>query len=190
MAFTKKTWIDRGQTGATPLNATNLNNLENRIYDGINSEAAARNSAIETAKKELKKAMFPVGSVYITAYNTNPQTFLGGTWIQFGQGRTLVGVDTSDTDFKSTLKTGGSKTVTLTPEQMPAHTHTGIKFSDKHLRPGNGGSATSNTDMVFRYAYEGSSTERNAVVVNAAGGGKAHNNVQPYITVYFWRRTA
>ena len=31
MAFTKKTWVDKGQTGATPLNATNLNNLEDRI---------------------------------------------------------------------------------------------------------------------------------------------------------------
>lgn len=136
------------------------------------------------------KDIFPVGSVYITATNTNPQTFLGGTWIQFGQGRTLVGVNTSDTDFKSALKTGGSKTVTLTTEQMPAHTHTGIKFSDKHLRLGNGGSGTTNTDMVIRYGFEGYNAERNNVVVNEAGGGKAHSNVQPYITVYFWRRTA
>lgn len=152
--------------------------------------STAITNAIATAKTELKKAMFPVGSVYITATNTNPQTFLGGTWIQFGQGRTLVGVNTSDTDFKSALKTGGSKTVTLTPEQMPAHTHTGIKFSDKHLRLGNGGSGTTNTDMVIRYAFEGSNVERNNVVVNAAGGDKSHSNVQPYITVYFWRRTA
>ena len=31
MAFTKKTWVDKGQTGSTPLNATNLNDLEDRI---------------------------------------------------------------------------------------------------------------------------------------------------------------
>lgn len=44
----------------------------------------------------IKSAMYPVGSVYITYNNVNPGTFLGGTWVQFGQGRTLVGEGTGN----------------------------------------------------------------------------------------------
>lgn len=38
MAFTKKTWVNKGETGATPLNATNLNDLENRIDNALTPE--------------------------------------------------------------------------------------------------------------------------------------------------------
>ncbi len=40
--------------------------------------------------------IFPVGAVYITYDKKNPGTFLGGTWEQFGQGRTLVGEGTGN----------------------------------------------------------------------------------------------
>lgn len=53
---------------------------------------------------------FPVGSVFISAVSTNPATLLGyGTWSSLGEGRVLVGVDTSDPDFDTVLETGGSK---------------------------------------------------------------------------------
>ena len=48
---------------------------------------------------------------------------MDGTWELIAQGRTLVGVDTADTDFSTVKKTGGSKTVTLTTSQIPSHTH-------------------------------------------------------------------
>lgn len=40
MSFTKKTWINKGETGYenSKLNADNLNDLENRIADGINDK--------------------------------------------------------------------------------------------------------------------------------------------------------
>ena len=51
-------------------------------------------------------------------------TLLGfGTWTAFGTGRTIVGVDSSDTDFDAVRETGGSKTHTLTIAELPAHTH-------------------------------------------------------------------
>ena len=70
--------------------------------------------------------IYPVGSIYINATNsTNPGTLLGfGTWTAFGAGRVPVGIDSSDTDFDTAEETGGSKTHTLTTNELPSHTHT------------------------------------------------------------------
>lgn len=52
--------------------------------------------------------IYPVGSVYMSTSSTSPASLFGGTWSQYSQGRTLVGVNASDGDF-STVKAGGSK---------------------------------------------------------------------------------
>jgi len=52
---------------------------------------------------------YPVGSIYLSVNTTNPSKWFGGTWEQIAKGRTLVGVDTNDTDFNTVKKTGGSK---------------------------------------------------------------------------------
>lgn len=54
---------------------------------------------------------FPVNAIYISTTATNPsEIWVGTTWERFGQGRTLVGVNESDTDFNTPSKQGGSKT--------------------------------------------------------------------------------
>lgn len=73
--------------------------------------------------QEIFKLIYPVGSIYISTSSTNPSSYFGGTWKAVAQGRTLVGVNTSDTDFNTVMKTGGSKTHTLTIDEMPAHAH-------------------------------------------------------------------
>lgn len=50
-------------------------------------------------QNDLLNMVYPVGSIYMSVNNVSPQTFLGGTWQAFGAGRTLVGVDTSQTEF-------------------------------------------------------------------------------------------
>ena len=125
------------------------------------------------------KKMFPVGSIFITVTNTNPQTFLGGTWTAFGQGRTLVGVDTSQSEFNTVLKTGGEKTHKLTVDEMPSHDH---KRPNSILYNGNSSWWMGGTG--------GTTIEVNDTPTTSAGGNQGHNNLQPYITVYFWRRTA
>ena len=69
--------------------------------------------------------IYPVGSVYMNALNSaNPSTLLGvGTWTVIGAARTFVGYDASDSDFNSSMETGGSKTHTLATANLPAHTH-------------------------------------------------------------------
>lgn len=123
--------------------------------------------------------LFPIGAVYITVTNTNPGTFLGGTWTQFGQGRTLVGVNTSDTDFATVEKTGGEKTHKLTINEMPSHTH-GNGYSDSNWK------ANSNSSASQQYLIDIYDSKQ----TTSTGGDQAHNNLQPYITVYFWKRTA
>lgn len=118
---------------------------------------------------------YPIGSVYINASDaTNPATLMGfGTWVAFGSGRVLVGVDGAQTEFDTLGETGGAKTHTLTTGEVPALT---VGLS------GVGGS--SNTIA----AAKGGAQADSVTTTNGSGG--AHNNLQPYITVYFWKRTA
>ena len=124
--------------------------------------------------------IYPVGSIYINAaVTTNPATLLGfGTWSEFGTGRVLVGQNTSDSDFDSLQETGGAKTHTLTTSQLPSHTHTSA------LR-GNG----ENEEVSFPAAADSTNPGR-TMTTDATGGGQGHNNLQPYIVVKMWRRTA
>ena len=123
------------------------------------------------------QAVYPVGSIYINAaVTTNPGTLLGfGTWAAFGAGRVIVGLDSGDSDFDTAQETGGAKTVTLTTSQIPAHTHT-VTISTSDTDNGN--------------CSEGNTTGTSTHTSSSTGGGSAHSNVQPYIVVYMWRRTA
>ena len=68
--------------------------------------------------------VYPVGCIYESTVATDPSTLFPGTnWSSFGQGKMLVGLDPNDDDFESTSDSGGSKTVTLTENQIPSHDH-------------------------------------------------------------------
>lgn len=63
---------------------------------------------------------FPIGSVFFTSMNKNPNTLLGyGTWQLIGSGRTILGADNDDTG----KETGGSMSKALSVNNLPAHTH-------------------------------------------------------------------
>ena len=82
---------------------------------------------------------FPVGAVYMSTTSANPSTFwTGTTWQAFATGKTIVGIDTSDTDFNSVNKTGGSKEVVLTVPNLPAHNHTVGDNTHSHTANGVG----------------------------------------------------
>ena len=126
------------------------------------------------------QAVYPVGSIYINAaVTTNPGTLLGfGTWVAFGTGRVIVGYNASDGDFDALQETGGAKTHTLSTAEMPSHTHTSSLRGNGEDELQNIPSASDNTDPSL------------TMTTAATGGGGAHNNVQPYIVAYMWRRTA
>ena len=128
--------------------------------------------------------VYPVGSIYINAsVSTNPGTLLGfGTWVAFGAGRVPVGIDASQTEFDTAEETGGSKTHTLTESEIPSHRH---QVGSQDSSAGNGGAA-GNQEFVRDFG----SGIGNPCNTSFTGGGSAHNNVQPYIVVYMWKRTA
>lgn len=75
------------------------------------------------SQTQVLNLIYPVGAVFMSTVNTNPGTYLGGTWERWGSGRVPVGVDSGDSDFASAGKTGGEKTHTLTTAEMPSHSH-------------------------------------------------------------------
>lgn len=148
-------------------------------------------------------AEFPVGWVLISVVNTNPATFLNyGTWVNFGAGRVLVGLDSGDTDFDTLRKTSGAKTVTLTAAQsgLPAHGHAvtdpGHLHAQQRFPTATGGSTGFTVDTSMSGTPAGANNTASATTgltvnnANAANAAEAHNNVQPSFTVYFWERTA
>ena len=88
-------------------------------YSGV----ITRLTALENNQVSIND-VYPVGSIYISVNNTNPGTIFGGTWVSFGTGKTLVGVDSNDTDFDTVEESGGNKSATLQTVNLPAHSHT------------------------------------------------------------------
>jgi hypothetical protein len=141
----------------------------------VPSQAAVKTYVdAKPSQAALLLAAWPVNSVYTSIVDTDPGTLFGGTWAAFGAGRCLVGVDVGQTEFATVEKTGGAKTHTLTSTEMPVHTHT-MAFNSPSSGTGNGFDDANGT---------GTKT------TGSTGGGAAHNNLQPYITVYFFKRTA
>lgn len=126
---------------------------------------------------------YPVGSVYISiSSNFNPNTSFGGTWERFGQGRTLIGEGTGNDGSTSMTftanATGGEYKHKLTVDEIPSHSHKYYSPIVQKVTATSGGETYGNYNK--SYLIESSGT----------GGNGYHNNVQPYITVYFWERTA
>lgn len=145
--------------------------------------------------KELIKGLikpldsYPVGSIYITVSDTSPAQMFGGTWVAYAQGRVLVGLNSNDTDFNQTGKTGGTKTVALTEAQIPKHSHPIRWYQGQYISLSGSGSGESSSG--YRTGYTSGTVYHNATMADLQEqGGGAHQNMQPYITVRIWRRTA
>jgi hypothetical protein len=144
----------------------------------------------------IRQSLHPVGSIYINATNnTNPATLLGfGTWTAFGAGRVPVGFDASDPSFDTAEETGGSKNAIVV-----SHTHTATVTDPGHIhsvtnvvpgsQPNDGGGG--GDIEVFRGTFNTNTATTGITVANSTEGSSGTNaNLQPYITVYMWKRTA
>ena len=146
----------------TPINSANLNNN----FDYL---------------KDLIESMWPIGRGFIDFTNTDYSNWLGFTWERTLVGRTPVGIDSDDTDFNTVGKTGGEKEHTLTVSEMPSHKHE-LSLADYESdlcsavvwKQGNSNGI---------YAYGGD-------MIDFVGEDQAHNNLQPYQVVAFWKRIA
>jgi len=175
---------------------------------------ASGNLEPRSVQTDILAVAYPVGSIYISTVSTNPNTLFGfGTWAAFGAGRVLVGVDKKQTEFNTELKEGGANTVILTEAQMPTHNHstnstsktlTGwAEFRNKTFCPADyaasgiiSGSSGQNiqihtgTNSTTALSARTNIDATHTHTTENKGSGQAHNNLQPYITVYMWNRTA
>lgn len=133
----------------------------------------------------LLDLIYPVGSIYMSANNVSPQTFLGGSWERI-QGRFLLAASSSYTAGS----TGGEATHTLTESEIAAHVHDDILAGGQRLSRGNGSYESSTGSSGYGPWWGGGFSAAYYAKTSAAGGGQAHNNMPPYLAVYMWKRTA
>lgn len=157
---------------ATFKSETNTTISQNQL--AFNTFKEETNTKFTTTKEELTElinttldSIYPVGSVYISLTSTNPGTYLKGTWEQFAQGRTLVGVgegsDGANTQTFDVNDTGGEYKHLITKKEL------------------------SIIDYGALLQQNGSS-----IGVHAHGPGESGSEkislMQPYYAVYFWKR--
>lgn len=167
-----------------------------------NDSGFATTSDIATAKAQWLLDMNPIGTIIENNTGTNPSTYIGGTWELYGKGRVTVCIDSNDLSFDTAGKTGGSKA-------LQRHTHTatftGTKetgwFSGYQLGQGAGSAdgkiftSVNGTQRGCAKEYGTSPkfnfslTPKGTIDVIYEGDGNSQN-LQPYITVYRWVRTA
>lgn len=201
-----------------------INDEFDAIQTAVNSKANANNTALtgtptaptaafgtDTSQiattafvQDALAAMYPVGSVYINANTlTNPSTLLGfGTWVSFGAGRVMVGIDAGDTAFDTAGETGGSKDAVVV-----SHTHTTtaagaatgtLQNVEEPFGSATGIVSLSNQGQAYYGGTGSTAYNRTATIsvpdhthtVSTEGSSATNANLQPYVVVYMWKRTA
>ena len=156
-----------------------------QMFDSLSQSVTIINKDVKDIIKgknyDALLSIYPVGSIYLSVDSENPSTKFGGTWIPWGKGRVPVGVNETDSDFNAVEKTGGEKAHKLTISEMPDHVHSVDALS---LKKSGESSAQSGSGT---FAFSGLV---NTTSTDGMGDGNSHNNLQPYITCYMWKRTA
>ena len=150
-------------------------------FEQLNTAVATLNAA-KLAKTELLDAVYPIGSLYMSVSAAEPNTLFGGTWERLKDRFLLAAGDTY-----AAGTAGGEAAHTLTVEEMPSHNHTLTDPSSteiKNIKLGSMGG-----DANYALSKRDASYDYN-LTANNTGGGAAHNNMPPYLTVYMWKRTA
>lgn len=164
-------------------------NLLKEVTQGV-SDNAGDISDIQTVLGGLLDLFYPVGTIYETTSNdldttTKMGDHFGGTWEVYGAGRVLV-AKSGDTEFDTIGETGGAKTHTLITAELPAHNHSINNKKSATTFATTGSYAPSQTSGNRTWK----NIDDNDLSTNNTGSGTAHNNLQPYIVVYRYRRTA
>ena len=152
--------------------------------------------------------IYPIGAIYMSTVSTNPATlFKIGNWEALPAGRVLLAQGTSTWGVNySAGSTGGEDKHTLTVSESAPHNHTGsattsgsththaLTMRASHGKSGNGGVPRfGDGDVWSDYKTQNLSAageHSHAITINNSGGGQAHNNMQPYLSVYMWKRTS
>ena len=141
-----------------------------------------------------------------------------GIWVSFGAGRVPVGFNSADPSFNTAEETGGSKDAIVVAHSHTAssgnqsanHTHSGtiasagehshdVYYQNIAANSGGGQATPRSTGSTHSTSSAGShshtvtignanSDHTHEVTVDSAGDSGTNANLQPYITVYMWKR--
>ncbi|APC44456.1 putative minor structural protein [Pseudoalteromonas phage PH357] len=167
--------------------------IDQEISDRSSADSSLQ-SQIDALEQAIIQKIYPIGGLYTTKNNTDPATQLGfGTWALI-EGRTLVGIDSGDTDFDTIGEQGGSKNHThtatttttttttttvndhvLTEAEMPSHAHRlyGTDASSASVEPLNGATVAGDTNGNGVYTNSGLGGNQ---LVEDTGGDQGHNH--------------
>lgn len=188
-------WNEASPAGSDPVSSVDnyIREMKRDIRERMSAEHVWNDSTSTDGNHSTAfwNKVWPVGSIYTSVVSTNPNTLMGfGTWTAFAAGRVLVGIDAGQTEFDTVEETGGAKEITLTENQIPAHDHTITDPGHTH----GIGDVVSGTGLAAGADFENvaatSVSNTTGITVDNAGGGQPHSNLQPYIVVYMWKRTA
>ena len=126
------------------------------------------------------------------------------------KGRVAVGFDNGQTEFDNLGEIGGSKTNTISVNQLPAHNHTGTTDSagtHNHTSNATGGqgnlglvTADGNNTVIdtdsslgelnvwttpYALSINNNGAHTHTFTTNNTGGGQSVNNLQPYIVLNY-----
>ncbi len=165
-------------SGSYLLKSANLSDVQNKSEARDNLELLSNQKYLDALWRSMMMRQYQTGSLWITTDQRNPSNFFGfGSWERYATGKAMVGSDSNDIDFANVGQTGGSKSHTLTIDEMPSHNH-GISLG---------------AGRVTAAVYNGSNGDIRQIdntSIQMNGGGQPHNNLQPYIVVNVWRRIA
>ena len=154
-------------------------------------------ASLKSNQSSIANKIYPVGSIYISAENTNPSVLFGGTWEKIEDSFML-----SSGSYELGT-TGGNSSVSYTPQgivgdhkltiqEMPSHNHSitiNVGWGSGGYGSGAGNASQNNPANLW-----GASVGYN-------GGNQPHNHpftgttasiqtMPPYIVVNVWKRTA
>lgn len=151
----------------------------------IDYDAYATIKYVDSADEKLQATIdailsriYPVGSIYLSVDSTSPESIFGGTWEPIPTGKMLL----SAGDGYAVESTGGEAEHTLTVDELPSHSHDMLIKNTNE----NGGTHEANNSGSGSSGFENFATWH----TKTTGGGKAHNNLPPYLAVYMWKRIA
>ena len=150
----------------------------------INAVKNETKAEINAVKDEIKRTTTHVGQIILsTTLNTadKVKNIYGGNWEAFGAGKVLIGAGSNGGRSFTAGSTGGEYTHTLTTNEMPPHNHSSVM----HNTDGAG-----HNYLNLESADPGTGLTTGYEITTAAGGGQPHNNMQPYVVVYMWRRVS
>lgn len=141
--------------------------------------------------KEILNMIYPVGITVNFYHNEDMSNWLGFAWERTAIGKTLVGIDTNDSDFNEIGKIGGEKSHVLTINEMPIHAHNTLMAVMNDIDSNYGLANSGNyIDRVVSRANEEGNTLYGQQNIKNSGGNQSHNNLQPYQIVAYWKRVA